>query len=368
MEADKKLEDGFFSSSEMHRLLLETEQRFRKLVATDAGGKISDIHFFIIVSLGAMRNNFSYFESGCLFNIEMIGRSFRKLLEDVDPLKSSQYELLAAYLFRFVQEYQVTHPQQLSDELARGLTSIRRMTLEHPAGTEIEYGQHSMLIGVLKKYLHHEEIVAIKKLPSTIDRVIKANSDSEILLGEREERVKHLDGALKKIKISADFVELASGFSSMRFRKALEKHFNFFCLLVLATMLVSPAAYKVYAYYTETKIPTIDVYTAVSIAALELVFVFFFRVALHNFRSVKAQILQLDLRIALLQFIQSYVKFSSDARKQVGAQAGNASKDSTLERFEQVIFSGLVSGEDNLPSTFDGLEGLAKIIEKVKGK
>ncbi|MNJ49415.1 hypothetical protein D3C77_446430 [compost metagenome] len=84
---------------------------------------------------------------------------------------------------------------------------------------------------------------------------------------------------------------------------------------------------------------------------------FFFRVALHNFRAVKAQILQLDLRVALLQFIQSYTKFAKSEKTEGGV---------SLEKFEQVMFSGLVSGEGDLPSTFDGLDGLAKIVEKLR--
>ncbi|NWD68919.1 hypothetical protein HX870_15055 [Pseudomonas gingeri] len=369
VETNAESSKGYFKDEEMHSLLLGTENRYKSAIDFDGKEGVSEINSFIIRSLAAMRNNYFSFESGCLFNIEMIGRDFKKLLERIDPLSSSDSELLAALIFRFVQEYEVSNPAGLSEELGYGLRMMRELNLEHPAGSHITYGQHSMLIGVLKKYLHHEDIVAIKKLPTTIDRAVKVIADSERRLDERELKVAHLAEGLKKLKVGSDFVELVSGFSKMRIRKAVEKHFNFVCLLLLAAMLISPAVLKVYVYYTERKIPEIDVYTAVSIAALELVFVYFFRVALHNFRGVKAQILQLDLRIALLQFIQSYVKFSSEAKKAASrSNDDSASKDLTLDRFEQVIFSGLVSGENDLPSTFDGLDGLAKIIEKVKGK
>lgn len=371
MEKDIESVGGFFTSSDMHKLLVDAEQRFKKVVTIDGEAGINDLYLFIIKSLTAIRNNYVSFERGCLFNIETIGRNFRELLEKIDTSDSDQVELLAAYLFRFIQEYEITSPQELSNELIHSLSFIRRMNLKNHAGFEMEYGQHSMLIGVLKKYLHHEEIVSIKSLPSTIERAIRLDSEIKKTLEEGQKKVKHLESALDKIKVSSDFVELVSGFSSMRSRKAIEKHFNFFCLLLLASFLTFPAAYKVYAYYAEIKTPEIDLYTAISIAALELVFVFFFRVALHNFRGIKAQILQLDLRIALLQFIQSYVKFSDGAKRQAASAPAvdeKLAKGSTLERFEQVIFSGLVSGEDNLPSTFDGLDGLAKIIAKVKSK
>lgn len=369
MEKNAELSKGYFRDEEMHRLLLEVEKRFKSEIDSGEEGYGRDINIFIIRALGAMRNNCISFERGCIFNIEQIGRTFKEQLESADPRNSKDSELLAALIFRFVQEYEVANPDGLSEELAHGLRMIRGLNLEHPAGSHVMYGQHSMLIGVLKQYLHHNDIVAIKKLPATIERALKVNSDSERMLEEREKKVAHLGGGLKKLKIGSDFVELVSGFSKMRARKSFEKHFNFGCLLFLAILLISPAALKIYVYCAGRKIPEIDLYTAVSITALEFVFIYFFRVALHNFRSVKAQILQLDLRIALLQFIQSYVKFSGEANMRMASSNNeNSSKALNLDRFEQVIFSGLVSGENDLPSTFDGLDGLAKIIEKVKGK
>ena len=234
---------------------------------------------------------------------------------------------------------------------------MRSATFDSNASVHVDYAQHSMLIAVLRKYLHHDRIVSIKNLPILLDRAERVKKDGEDSLGKRVEKVKHLEAALDKIKIRYDFVELAAGFASMRFKKELEKHFNFLSLILLAALLVSPAALKVYFYYSKIEIPQIDIYTAVSIGALELIFVFFFRVALHNFRAVKAQILQLDLRVALLQFIQSYAKFAKDER---------GSGEATFDKFEQLIFSGLVSAEKDLPSTFDGLEGVAKIIEKLR--
>lgn len=278
---------GYFKDEEMHKLLLGVETRYREAAIALSEDQVSDMVFFIVTALASMRNNYLSFENACMFNIGAIGRKFKNQLENSDPSNSKETEYLAALIFRFVFEFHVVHPADVSSDLVHGINLVRAMSLEHPAGTEIEYAQHSMLIGVLRKYLHHEEIVSIKRLPSTIARAVELNAESERRLEAREEKLKKLEGALSKLKISYDFIELASGFSAMRARKAVEKHFNFACLLFLAVMLILPAALKVYAYYFELKIPEMDVYTAVSIVALELVFVFFFRVALHNFRSVR---------------------------------------------------------------------------------
>lgn len=63
---------------------------------------------------------------------------------------------------------------------------------------------------------------------------------------------------------------------------------------------------------------------------------------------------QIELRKTLCQFIQNY----SDYSKNIKEKDANS-----LEKFENLIFSGLVTNEDKLPSTFDGIEQLTKLIK-----
>lgn len=350
----------YFGEEGLQRSMALVVQEIKKKFANSDGSTVvSDIERFVINALTSMRNNFKSYDAACRYNIDAAGRDFRTLIETIDVSMPEKLELLAAYAYRFVLEMQVTLENNLPDELAIGAHAMRSAELSYPASGQMEFAQYSMLIAVLKKYLHHEDLVAIKGLPNLLERAERIKREAEEGIDKRANKVSRLEGALDKIKIGADFVELGRGFASLRFRKSFERHFNFMCLLFLACLLIFPAAAKIYVYYAGVSIPEIDLYTALSMAGLELLFIFFFRVALHNFRAVKAQILQLDLRIAILQFIQSYTKFARD-------QKGEGSV--SLEKFEQLIFSGLVSGESDLPSTFDGLEGIAKIVEKIKAK
>jgi hypothetical protein len=92
--------------------------------------------------------------------------------------------------------------------------------------------------------------------------------------------------------------------------------------------------------------------------SIEVVLVYFFRIILMNYRSVKAQKLQIELRKTLCQFIQSYAEYSAKLKKQDGI---------ALEKFENLIFSGLLSDPEKLPSTFDGLEQLGNLVKSLKG-
>lgn len=98
-------------------------------------------------------------------------------------------------------------------------------------------------------------------------------------------------------------------------------------------------------------------YTLPTILAIEVILVYFFRVVLAQFRSVKAQVLQLDIRIALCQFVQSYAEYSVKVKKD---------DPSVLAKFEAIVFSSLVPENESIPSTFDGAEQLANLIKSIR--
>ena len=56
---------------------------------------------------------------------------------------------------------------------------------------------------------------------------------------------------------------------------------------------------------------------------------------------------------------QSYAKYAKDVKQ---------GSPELLDRFEQIIFSGIVNGEGAIPSTFDGLDQIGNIIEKFKAR
>ena len=96
---------------------------------------------------------------------------------------------------------------------------------------------------------------------------------------------------------------------------------------------------------------------AIPLLAAELLLLYYFRIALHSYTNTRSQIMQLQLRNSVCQFIENYVKFRNE-NKEVGGG---------FDKFEALIFSGLAPSEDKVPSTFDGLEQLSKLIKDVKG-
>lgn len=67
--------------------------------------------------------------------------------------------------------------------------------------------------------------------------------------------------------------------------------------------------------------------------------------------------MQLELRMTLCQFIQSYAEKSKELK--VVNKEG-------FEKFENLIFSSIVSSDEKIPSTFDGMEHITNFVKNFK--
>jgi hypothetical protein len=94
-------------------------------------------------------------------------------------------------------------------------------------------------------------------------------------------------------------------------------------------------------------------------AVLPVVFLilYFFRIAHLQYKSAAAVELQFELRRSICAFVVGY----AESKKDMG-------KDFNLDKFEALMFSGITPDPGNVPSTFDGLEGVAKLIEAARRK
>jgi hypothetical protein len=223
--------------------------------------------------------------------------------------------------------------------------------------SQIRYAPHQMIIGVVQRYLYHPNLVAIKDLPGVIARSESEREKAESAIEERERRVSALAENLVKYETAFNFVGLYAGFLSMKKTKVAERDWNFRYLIGLGLLLTLPFAAKLYLMFFPASGPSLDFSGIATLVGAELLFIYFFRVALHNFRSIKAQLLQIELRMTLCQFVQSYADYAKSARE---------GSTGLLDKFEQIVFSGIVNDESAIPSTFDGLEQLAGLVEKMR--
>lgn len=94
------------------------------------------------------------------------------------------------------------------------------------------------------------------------------------------------------------------------------------------------------------------------ILSLELLFFYFMRLYYIEEKAIKAQLLQIEQRLSLCEFIHDYVetKNSSGAEKE------------SWSLFEKLIFSPIQVTSENIPSLLDGASSIAELAGKVLSK
>lgn len=171
-------------------------------------------------------------------------------------------------------------------------------------------------------------------------------------LSEYQNKTDEIVQFIKSQQTNLNFVGLSKAFKQLidektEVKNKIEKRLlSFFIALIIV-----PATVAVIIYFMN-----VNYYTCVPATTIELMLLYGFRLLYQQYLFVKSELLQLNLRYSLCAFIESYMEFKKN------------NKDNTVDLFEQLIFSNIISDEKKVPATVDGLESIAKIIESIKCK
>ncbi|HEX7864694.1 MAG TPA: hypothetical protein VF555_07075 [Variovorax sp.] len=318
---------------------------------------------------GVLSANFAAFDEHCTGNIEWLGERFiGQLVSFVEERSEKPDERLIdvfVYAFRFLCELEFSQPGDLSFEL-RGVKRFAEENLEKFEGVDRQqliYASYTMPANLTKRILQHSSLADFKSFSDTAAaaKQLKETWDKEIAAKKIETEA--LNDSVSKLQTKFNFVGLVQGFEILSDRKRHEIRSAFYSLLGLGLVMIMPVSVQL--GFVLQNIDMIDThrttlaYSLPPLLALELILLYFFRIVLSNHRNLQAQLLQLDLRVSLCQFIQSYSEYSTKIKK---------TDASALERFESVVFSAIAPDPEKMPSTFDGLEPLSKLLAGIRGK
>ena len=320
--------------------------------------------FFNILS-----GNLAAFDEHCPGNIEWLGERFiGQLVSFTERRAEKPHEQLIdifTYAYRFLCELEFSQPGGLSFEL-RGIKNFVNDSLELFTGTDRQqliYASYTMPASLTKRILQHSSLADFKAFAETANaaKQMKEQWDKEIVAKKTETDA--LQDALSRLQTKFNFVGLVNGFEILAGKKKGEARRSFLALLGLGALMVLPVTLQL--GFVLQNVSTIDahrntlIYSLPPLLALELILLYFFRVVLASYRGLQAQLLQLDLRVSLCQFIQSYSDYSAKIKKLDAA---------ALERFESIVFSAIASDAEKMPATFDGVEQLAKLVSSLRGR
>lgn len=321
----------------------------------------------IITVLDFMLSAPTEWDRNCQITINWIGSQFRSSL-DTERLKIEGTEQgldeVFSSCFRFLLELYLSKQGNLVRELDRvrefGIENIDRFSGH--AKDQMQYAVSQMPLSLFKKIANTDEISSLSEFNKLIGQAKQLKNDWDQELVDKKLEVDNLKNDLAKYQTGFNFVGLYQGFDELAGEKSKERSnllfwlraISAFIFFTVVTEFILLGVFWAELWRIEVK-PLIILFPAISITAISL---YFFRVLLLNYKSVKSQLLQIDLRKTLCRFIQAYAVCAKDMK--------DKDKDS-LERFESIIFSGIVSDEGSLSANYDGVEQIGKLIKSVKG-
>lgn len=215
-------------------------------------------------------------------------------------------------------------------------------------------------VSITKQIIHHPSISVLRKFSQDFNKNEKFSDEWEIKFEAHQKKLNNLTTTIENLKSDYNFVGLVSGFQKIRTNKKNENLTTMLAMLFLSlTMVVLPIIISLNASLAE-KIQS-ENYSAliawlIPSLTIEVLILYYFRIFLQQYKSVQAQLLQIDLRVSLCQFIENYIKYKKDNSLQ---------KDESLSKFESLIFSGIVADSGSIPSTFEGIEQLSTLFKSI---
>ncbi|WP_375084194.1 hypothetical protein ACE2AL_07180 [Providencia sp. SKLX074055] len=166
------------------------------------------------------------------------------------------------------------------------------------------------------------------------------------------EDLKTLETRINKGIDSAIFVSLDQGYQTLYNDKLNEKKNALIWVYVLGGSVFVPILIKLLSMF----FTVYSIYGYALSAAVTFIILYYFRLAIINYNSIKTELTQISLRRNLCAFINGYVDFSKRHEEHM-----------SLSKFENLIFSNIISDEKKVPSSLDSLEQLAKLISTIRG-
>ncbi|ALO35417.1 hypothetical protein CMT41_12325 [Colwellia sp. MT41] len=301
----------------------------------------------------------------CSYNIKHIGNQFIEWLRDFKSSDNTSIDHIYSITYRFLCEYDFLIGA--GKELNMNLSSIKRLVQEDAADmdenvhSQIIYASYVMPANIAKEFINDANIGIFKSFEQKKAEAEKLKSEWNKEIEAKKIEVDILKTKLEEYKIGFNFVGLYKGFSELVTKKKKEAFLSFLSLIGMAILILAPLITEItlvlLGMFKSKTIGTEHLYILMPLISIEVILIYFFRVILLNHRSVKVQIMQIELRQTLCQFIQSYADYASKIKE----------KDATaLEKFENLIFSGVLSDSDKLPSTFDGFSQMGSFIKSLK--
>ncbi len=349
----------FFSNPDNQYLI---SNKLRELNAMDTDGEISfskERDYLVMGALQLFLKHAAIWDERVQFNIQLIGETFIRELKT--PVNEENLNLLFTSCFRFFMENHIFHKDNLFQltEAIKQFAIYRQDEFDERSSSQITYTLKEMPLTMIREILSSDNAKSYQEYIRRANDLEDAGRHWDSILKENLAKSEKLNESLVMQANKFNFVGLYKGFAELGDNKSKELKSAKYLMFILGILIPFPLLIEILTFAESGALlsgwPSMA--KNIPILSLTLILVYFFRVSLLNFNSIRAQLIQIDLRKSLCQFIQNYATYAQEIREH---------NTELLVKFEEVIFSNIMPSEDKIPSTFDGIEQLTNLIGALK--
>ncbi len=352
----------FFSRPEVQDLLRQVIARLES-----QPDRQHDPKFHLLAkTISIIRENAERFDEQAQVNISWIGESLLSAVAQViaNGANIEEVDRLYGLIYRITVEFDLSIKNDLSFDLRKFQNHIveNESAFTKDARESALFARQEMPISILKHLLSAEVIQNLRSLEKISKDVDQKIEGWEGRLAYQQGAATKLENSLKEYKTGFNFVGLHQGFDELSSAKKIEIASGRVWLLIFGLLAILPLTLELILLYWNrdvlNQLKWVFIASAIPAVSLTLLLIYFFRIVLRNSEAARSQLLQIELRKTLCRFIQSYAEYSKQLKE---------NNVDALAKFESIIFSGLVSNDEKLPSTFDGMEQITNFVKAIKG-
>lgn len=346
------------------RELTELSTELRNLYNTQKDPAVKqkiEICSEIIDSIISTNEGYKFYDENCAITKKEQGEKIISIMESY--INSHQVVGLFYMLCSIVREAFLSASNDV-ERSARGIDKLHQKIWNHIGAAEkVEYFDYFFYIlpkKVLDKNLaKHWEIMQ--------DREQKLASGREVLknkLAEVDKKIKQLDskvhdgmelvekiddkiGYLKQESRSLDFCVLSKEINNLAEEKSSEKKWQRRWVTFFGILMMLP---PIIIFRNHPNFSLESVVTFVPMLALEIILIYFFRIALQGYMSTKRQLLRLKYRASVSRFTNEYIHFVKEHDQ--------TNSTNHLSKFEELIYREISFDDSDIPSPYDGLKSV----------
>lgn len=365
--------------------MIKLQESIKKVMTLmDGFDSVTEIDQLIFRSVYFFDENIESIYKYCTYNMDLVGENLLRRIVDYPNSSENTKAILLLTFYRFIFEHSIILPNYNGldrDSLCTEIKSylelyksddeffpkLRFFSLNTmplliiSSNLDIKNERNAERIDKVEQKMSGYEEFALDV--SNISNTIKqwnSTVDSKLV------HINSLKSELKNLSSSYNFANISHGFQNILSGKKNSLHLNTFLLVFFAVILVTPPLISIFTESNSVDTAyrrTPEFYEVLTkyapFLALDFFVLYFCRIVLSSRKEITTQIVQLELRKSLCQFIESYSEKSKELKQDT---------PELLDKFESLIFSGLTTEPNNLPTTFDGMEQVSNFIKTLKGQ